>query len=47
WFEERCLLDQAFVKDDSMTVGDLIHANIGALGERLRVRRFTRYALGE
>ena len=47
WFEEHCLLDQAFVKDDSMTVGDLIHASIGALGERLRVRRFTRYALGE
>ncbi len=47
WFEERCLLDQAFVKDDSMTVGDVIHRSIGALGERLRVRRFTRYALGE
>lgn len=47
WFEEHCLLDQAFVKDDSMSVGDLVHRSIGALGERIRVRRFTRYALGE
>jgi elongation factor Ts len=47
WFEEHCLLDQAFVKDDSMSVGDLIHRAIGSLGERVRVRRFARYALGE
>jgi elongation factor Ts len=47
WFEEHCLLDQAFVKDDTMSVGDLIHRSIGSLGERIRVRRFTRYALGE
>jgi elongation factor Ts len=47
WFEEHCLLDQAFVKDDAITVGDLIHGAIGTLGERIRVRRFTKYALGE
>jgi elongation factor Ts len=47
WFEEHCLLDQAFVKDDTMSVGDLIHRSIGALGERIRVKRFARYALGE
>jgi len=47
WFEEHCLLDQTFVKEDSVTVGDLIHRAIGALGERIRVRRFARYALGE
>lgn len=47
WFEEHCLLDQPFVKDDTMSVGDLIHRSIGSLGERIRVRRFTRYALGE
>lgn len=47
WFEEHCLLEQAFVKDDAMSVGDLINAAIGALGENIRVRRFTRYALGE
>jgi len=47
WFEEHCLLDQAFVKDDSMSVADLVNRAIGALGERIAVRRFTRYALGE
>src|SRR6185312_10139430 len=47
WFEEHCLLDQAFVKDDSMTVSDLINGAIGTLGEKIRVRRFTKYALGE
>jgi elongation factor Ts len=47
WFEERCLLDQAFVKDDSISIADLINAAVGALGEKIRVRRFTKYALGE
>jgi elongation factor Ts len=47
WFEEHCLLDQAFVKDDSISVGDMINSAIGTLGERIRVRRFTKYALGE
>ena len=47
WYEEHCLLDQAFVKDDSISVGELINRAVGSLGERLRVRRFARYALGE
>jgi elongation factor Ts len=47
WFEEHCLLDQAFVKDDSISIGDLINTAIGTLGEKIRVRRFTKYALGE
>ena len=47
WFEEHCLLDQAFVKDDSMSVGDVVNRAVGALGERILVRRFVRYALGE
>jgi elongation factor Ts len=47
WYEEHCLLDQAFVKDDAITVGELIFRAIGSLGEKIRVRRFARYALGE
>ena len=47
WYEEHCLLDQAFVKDDSISVGELINGAVGALGEKIRVRRFTKYALGE
>ena len=47
WFEERVLLDQPFVKDDALSVGDMINAAVGSLGENIRVRRFTRFALGE
>lgn len=47
WYEEHCLLDQPFVKEDSMSVGELIARSVGSLGERIRVRRFARYALGE
>lgn len=47
WYEEHCLLDQPFVKDDSMSVRDLINSVIGVLGEKIKVRRFAKYALGE
>ena len=47
WFEEHCLLDQPFVKDDSQSVGDLINGVVGVLGEKIKVRRFTKYALGD
>jgi elongation factor Ts len=46
FFEERVLLEQAFVKDDSQKVGDLVKAVSGKLGERVLVRRFVRYELG-
>lgn len=47
WYEEHCLLDQQFVKDDAITVGELVAGVSGVLGERIRVRRFVRFALGE
>ena len=47
WYEEHCLLDQPFVKDDSMSVRDLINSVIGVLGEKIKIRRFTKYVLGE
>jgi elongation factor Ts len=47
WYEEHCLLDQQFVKDDAITVGELVAGVSGVLGERVRVRRFSRFALGE
>lgn len=47
YFAETCLLDQAFVRDDQVTVGQLIQEKIAALGENINVRRFTRYVLGE
>ncbi|MGR4065305.1 MAG: translation elongation factor Ts [Vulcanimicrobiaceae bacterium] len=47
WYEEHCLLDQPFVKDDALSVADLINAAVGSLGEKIRVRRFAKFALGE
>lgn len=47
WFEEHCLLEQPYQRDDSISVADLINRAAGVLGENIRVRRFARYALGE
>uniref|UniRef100_A0A0D3HVF1 Elongation factor Ts, mitochondrial n=1 Tax=Oryza barthii TaxID=65489 RepID=A0A0D3HVF1_9ORYZ len=41
------LLEQPFIKDDSKTVKDLVKETIATLGENIKVRRFTRYTLGE
>lgn len=47
WYEEHCLLDQQFVKDDAITIAELVSGTSAVLGERIRVRRFVRFALGE
>jgi elongation factor Ts len=47
WYEENVLLDQPFVRDDSLRVSDLINTAVGVLGERIVVRRFAKFALGE
>jgi len=47
WYEEHCLLDQRFVKDDSMSVNDLVNSVVGVLGENIKVRRFVKFSLGE
>jgi elongation factor Ts len=46
WFAQVCLLEQPF-RDEERTVGDLITERVATIGENIRVRRFTRYALGE
>jgi len=46
WHAEVCLLEQPF-RDTDETVRDLVTAAIATIGENIRVRRFTRYALGE
>jgi len=45
-FEEQVLLEQPFVKDDKVTVGDLVKALSGKTGEKVEVRRFARFELG-
>ena len=47
WFEDHVVLEQAFVKDDSMTVSELVNGVSGVLGEKMSVRRFAKFALGE
>jgi elongation factor Ts len=46
WYSQVCLLDQPF-RDEERLVRDLITEKIATIGENIRVRRFTRYALGE
>jgi elongation factor Ts len=46
WYSQVCLYDQPF-RDEDRTVRDLIIDRIATIGEQIRVRRFTRYALGE
>jgi elongation factor Ts len=46
-FAEKCLLDQPFIKNPDITVGQYVKENIAKLGENLVVRRFSRIALGE
>ncbi len=47
FYKEICLLEQAFVKDQDKTVGDIIKEQIAKIGENVKVRRFTRYQMGE
>ena len=44
---ETVLMFQPFIKDPSKSVQDLVNEGIGKLGENIRVRRFTRFSLGE
>lgn len=47
FYQEVCLLEQPFVKDQDITVGELINQKIATLGENIQVKRFARYVLGE
>jgi elongation factor Ts len=46
-FAEKCLLDQPFVKNPDITVGQFVKEHNAKLGENIVVRRFSRIALGE
>lgn len=47
YFEQVCLLDQAFIKDPSIKIKDLLAQKISKIGENLVIRRFVRYEVGE
>lgn len=44
---EVCLLEQAYIKDDKISISDYLTATIARIGENIVIRRFVRYALGE
>jgi elongation factor Ts len=47
FYEEVCLLEQPFIKDQTISVGQLIATKIGKLGENIAVRRFSRFKVGD
>jgi len=47
WYEEVCLINQAFIKDEDMTIEDLIQQKILSIGENIKIGRFQRIELGE
>ena len=47
FYEQVCLLEQPFIKDQNIKVGELIKQHIAKLGENIAVRRFARFAIGE
>ncbi|HWG16991.1 MAG TPA: translation elongation factor Ts [Acidobacteriaceae bacterium] len=46
FYEEFCLLDQPFIKDQSQTIGQIVAAKVAKLGENISVRRFARFKVG-
>lgn len=47
WYKEVCLVEQGWVKDPDKTIEELLKALSGQIGEKVDVRRFVRYELGE
>jgi elongation factor Ts len=47
FYEEVCLLEQPFIKDQTTTISQLIATKIGKLGENIAVRRFARFKVGD
>jgi len=47
FYEENCLLKQPYIRDDKLTIEDLLNELMGKTGERIQIRRFVRYQVGE
>jgi elongation factor Ts len=45
--DEVVLLRQAYIRDESVTIEQMLNQNIGSMGENIVIRRFARYELGE
>ena len=47
WFAEVCLLEQKYVKNDDKTIEQVVQDTVSTIGENIKVRRFSRFVLGE
>ena len=47
FYEEVCLLEQPYIKEDGKTVGQVLTDTVATIGENIRVRRFSRFVMGE
>jgi elongation factor Ts len=47
FYEETCLYEQHFIKDETMTIGEKVNQAIANLGENISIRRFARFKVGE
>jgi elongation factor Ts len=45
--EDVCLLRQSYIRDETISIADLLHQNIAAIGENIVIRRFVRWEVGE
>jgi len=46
FYEEVCLLDQPFIKDDKVTIRQFVQSHIAKLGENIKINRFARFEIG-
>jgi elongation factor Ts len=47
FFKEACLMEQIYVKNQDLTINDLLNDMIAQIGEHITIRRFARFQLGE
>ncbi|MBO6266884.1 MAG: translation elongation factor Ts, partial [Synergistaceae bacterium] len=47
FYEQVCLLEQPWIRDDEKKIKDLVIAQIAKMGENMKIRRFSRFSIGE
>jgi len=47
FYEENCLYEQHYIKDESQSIGEMVNAAIAKLGENISIKRFARFKVGE
>jgi elongation factor Ts len=47
FFKENCLISQQFIKDTSLSIQDVLNETVGKTGEKISIKRFARFQIGE